>query len=413
MADDRPLRFCLLTQYFWPEAGAPPGRLFELCQRLQRLGFEVTVVTALPSYPVGRIYDGYRGRLRMVEHKDGVRIIRTLCYPTQSPRFVRRMTYYLTFALTAVLLGIWGLGRQDVLMVESPPLFLGPSALVLGFLTRAKVIFNVSDVWPLSAVKAGIISGKGWPAKLSFWLEKYMYRHVRLVTGTSPGLIQDIRSRFPDVPAAVITNGVDTKWFNPSQADPAVRREFNIPDGAFAIGYCGLHGILQGLDVVLDAARLLKAEPAIRFVLVGDGPAKADLVARAEREGLDNVLFVSIQPKPRMPAVVASMDAALVSLGQDLPTIPVKIYEAMASGVPTIAVTAGELQEFVEREGVALRVPLGDGQALADAARRLYNDEALRSRLRTRALEVVQRYDRDRIAAEAAAIVRRVAGRDK
>lgn len=409
MDDERPLKFCLLTQYFWPEGGAPPGRLFELCTRLQAMGVQVTVLTCMPNYPQGRIYDGYRRKLRMTEYKDGLRIIRVIVYPSKSARFLKRMTYYCSFALNAVLLGLWGLGRQDVLMVESPPLFLGPSALVLGRLTGAKVVFNVSDVWPLSAIRMGYISGDSRAAKMSFWLEKYMYEHVALVSGTSPGLINDIRERFPNVPAAVITNGADTKKFSPSKADPAVRKTLGLPDGVFAIGYCGLHGLAQGLDVVIRAARELRSRKDIRFVLVGDGAVKADLVAEAQRDGLDNILFVPYQDKSMMPAIVASMDAALVCLGMDLPTIPVKIYEAMASGVPVVAVTGGELQEFVEREQVALRTPIGDGPALAEAVRRLADDAELRRTLRTRALDVVKRFDRDLIAADAVKLLRRVA----
>jgi glycosyltransferase involved in cell wall biosynthesis len=410
MVSKRAVRFCLLTQYFWPEGGAPPGRLYELCLRLRKHGFLVTVVTCLPNYPQGRIYEGYRGKLRMTEYSEGIRIIRTACYPTQSPRFVKRMTSYLSFALSAAVLGIRGLGKQDVLMVESPPLFLGPTALWLGWLSGAKVVFNVSDVWPLSVIRAGYVAGDSLAAGMSFRLERYLYEHVAMVTGTSPGLIGEIRSRFPHVRSEVITNGVDTRRFGPSRADPAVRREMSIPDGAFTVGYCGLHGLLQGLDVVIEAAGHLRDEPNVRFVLVGDGPMKADLVAAAEREGLENVIFVPIQPRSRMPTIVASMDAALVCLGKDLPTVPVKIYEAMASGVPTVAVTGGELQEFVEREGIALRVPVGDGKALAEAVRQLYRKPSLRRQLRDRAMDVVQRFDRDRIAAQAAGLLRSLVG---
>ena len=80
------MRLSIITQYFWPESGAPPGRLFELAVRLRRLGQEVTILTALPNYPRGRIYDGDRGRLCMIERHEGLRILRAPICPTQSAR---------------------------------------------------------------------------------------------------------------------------------------------------------------------------------------------------------------------------------------------------------------------------------------------------------------------------------------
>jgi len=248
------LRIAVLTQYFWPESGAPPGRLFELAVRLRRLGHEVTVLTALPSYPRGRIYDAYRGRVWMVEHHEGLRILRAPIYPTQSARFAARLSSYFSFVFSSAVMGPLTLGKQDVLMVESPPLFLGFSAVLLAKACRARLVFNISDVWPGTLVMGGFLDERSLMTRVAFRLERFFYEHSDLVTGTSPGLIEDVRSRYPHVPCAVITNGVDTSWFRPDRADPAVRRDLGIPDGVFAVGYCGLHGLLQGLEIVIEAA---------------------------------------------------------------------------------------------------------------------------------------------------------------
>jgi len=396
------LRITILTQYFWPESGAPPGRLFELAVRLRRLRHEVTILTALPNYPRGRIYDGYRGRLCMIERHEGLRILRAPLYPTQSARFLRRMSSYLSFMMASIPMGLVYLGKQDVLMVESPPLFLGLAAIVLARACRAKLVFNISDVWPGTLVMGGFLDEKSTMARLAYRLERFLYEHSNLVTGTSPGLIDDVRSRYPHVPTAVVTNGVDTKWFRPDRYSPDLRRDLGIPDGAFAVGYCGLHGLLQGLEIVLDAAECLRDRPDVRFVLVGTGPVKDDLVAEAKRRGLDNILWVPMQPKPRMPDIVASMDAALVPLKCALPTKPVKIYEAMASGVPAIVAAEGELADFAHDEEIALVVPPLDGRALAEAVRQLHADASLRERLRARGLATARRFDRDTIARDAA-----------
>ena len=407
------LRIAILTQYFWPESGAPPGRLFELAVRLRRLGHQVTVLTALPNYPRGRIYDEYRGRLWMVERHEGLRILRAPIFPTQSARFLTRLLCYLSFVFTSAAMGLLNLGRQDILMVESPPLFLGLSALVLAKAAGARLVFNVSDVWPGTVVMGGYLSATSPLTRMAFALEKFLYEHSDLVTGTSEGLIRNITDRFPHVPAAVITNGVDTKWFRPDRRNRVVLRDLGVPDGTFTVGYCGLHGLLQGLEIVIDAAEHLRDLKDVRFALIGTGPVKDDLVAAAKARGLDNILFIPMQPKSKMPDIVASIDVALVPLKCALPTKPVKIYEAMASGVPAIVAAEGEVVDFVRSGDFALVVPPLDGKALAEAIRRLHDDPALGERLCRRALEVIKHYDRDKIAQDASRLLVDLARRGK
>jgi hypothetical protein len=108
----------LLTQYYPPEIGAPQARLSELAAHFVQRGHSVTVLTAMPNYPTGKIYSGYGGLLRR-ERQAGVDVIRTFVYPTQKASFVRRITNYLSFALSSTITGSFLLGRSDYLMVES------------------------------------------------------------------------------------------------------------------------------------------------------------------------------------------------------------------------------------------------------------------------------------------------------
>ena len=112
------MHLTLLTQYYPPEIGAPQARLSELAAHFVQRGHSVTVLTAMPNYPTGKIYSGYGGLLRR-EHQAGVDVIRTFVYPTQKASFVRRITNYLSFALSSTMTGSFLLGRSDYLMVES------------------------------------------------------------------------------------------------------------------------------------------------------------------------------------------------------------------------------------------------------------------------------------------------------
>ena len=154
------MRIGILTQYYPPEMGAPQARLSHLAGRFLQQGHQVVVLTAMPNYPHGHIFPGYGGFVRR-EDREGVSVIRCWLYPAQSARLVPRLASYFSFVLSSLLFGLFMLRRLDYLMTESPPLFLGVSGWLLALRTRARWIFNVSDLWPESAVHLGVVSD-GW-----------------------------------------------------------------------------------------------------------------------------------------------------------------------------------------------------------------------------------------------------------
>src|ERR1700681_104517 len=154
------LRVVLITHYFPPEVGAPQARLFELASHAAAAGHSVTVVTGLPNYPTGVIPPEYRDRSRRQETRqetmDGVRVIRTWVYATPNRGFLRRILNHLSFALSS-LTALRRVGPTDVIFIESPPLLTGLAVLVYARVKRAPYIFNVSDIWPQSAVELGAL----------------------------------------------------------------------------------------------------------------------------------------------------------------------------------------------------------------------------------------------------------------
>ena len=153
-AREQGMKIAFLTQYYPPEIGAPQNRLSQLAARFAHSGHDVSVLTAMPNYPEGKTHPGYKGVLRR-ERLDGVSVIRTYIYPTQSAGYVRRLTNYFSFVVSSALGGMALLTRADYLFVESPPLFLGLTGFLLSRVKRMRLIFNVSDLWPESAVRLG------------------------------------------------------------------------------------------------------------------------------------------------------------------------------------------------------------------------------------------------------------------
>jgi len=378
------VRVTILTQYYPPEIGAPQARLSELANALVRRGHDVTVLTAMPSYPVGKIYPGYGGLLRR-ERRDGTQVIRTAVFPTQRADFLGRLANYFSFACSAGIMGTFLLRRCEYLIVESPPLFLGLTGLWLSWRTRAAMVFNVSDLWPETAVRLGVVRAGSIGHRIAAWLEGLCYRHAAVVSGQTKTIVDSIAERFPECRTYHFSNGVNTSAFHPERRTAAARAtlegEGGEADACVAL-YAGLHGLAQGLDQVLEAAETLRTDPNLRMVLVGDGPAKEKLLQRAQARDLRNVRFLAPLPSGQVPPLVAAADILLVPLATHIPgATPSKLYEAMASGRPVVLVAAGEPAAFVREHRAGIVVAPGDGPGLVDALRTLSADPALRREL--------------------------------
>lgn len=390
------MNLIILSQYYPPEVGAPQTRLSELARLMVLQGDTVTVLTAMPNYPTGKIYAGYGGLFR-TECLNGVNIVRTLIYPTQKTDFPRRLANYFSFAISSAVFGTFLLKPADVLLVESPPLFLGLSAVWLSFVKRARLVFNVSDLWPESAVQLGILRRNSFFHTVSSRLESFCYRRSWLITGQSKSIINNIRERYPNYRTYHLSNGVDTNRFA-AVGNNQGHHNFNV-NGDCVVMYTGLHGLAQGLGQVLMAAADLAEDHRFKFVLIGDGPEKKMLMGQAATRGLTNVEFQDPRRSEEIPALIAGCDIVLVPLTSYLlGAVPSKLYEAMASGRPVILVASGEASQIVNEHQAGITVEPGDIKGLVQALKTLVAQPQLRRTLGEngrRAAE--QHFDRETI----------------
>ena len=392
------MKIVVLTQNFPPEVGATAARLQRMTRSLAERGHQVTVITAMPNYPTGRVFDGYRGKVRSVEEADGVRVVRTWSFPSKSSNSLLRLISYASFALSSLLLGIRGLGRQDIVLFDTPPLPLVPTGLVMGRVTGARVVMNVSDIWPEMAMRLG--HGVG---RLSMWalkrLERLGYEKSDIVTTTTGAARERISRRFPHVRTAVISNGADLKMFDPSLRSQEVRDSLDVKPEDFLVCYIGLHGMFQGLEVVLEGAEKMRENRAIKFVMIGDGPRKEALKDLASRKNLDNLKFLDLVDSERIPSILASCDAALVPLAAEFPgTMPSKVYETLASGVPVVISAGCEGARVVEQGKAGLTFRPGNAMELAEALAYLKANKEETALMRKKCRELACHFDYDRIA---------------
>ena len=347
------MKLLILTQYFPPEVGAPQNRLFELAIRLKKMGVNVTVLTAMPNYPQMKIYDGYEGKNYMYEEIEGIPVHRASIYLPKNKSIIQRLLNYFSFVYSSAQVGKNRIGDVDVILCESPPLFLGYSALYLKRKKKAKLIFNVSDLWPESAEKLGVVTNK-WMLKLAYRLEEKLYRKSILVTGQTQGICKNINDRFPFVKTYWFPNGADLSYYNPSTVSSDWRKDngFNTNDVLFL--YAGIIGLAQGLEIILSAAEKLMDQPSIKFILLGNGPEKEKLQVIKQEKKILNVYFFDAVSKTLMPEIVKACDAAIIPLLKlplFLGAIPSKIFENLAMEKAVILAVDGEARELFVNQG--------------------------------------------------------------
>lgn len=399
------MKIIFLTQYFPPETGAPQNRLHATARALVRRGAGVTVLTAMPNYPDMRIHEGYRGKWHMQEEMDGMKVHRCWIYASTKRGILWRLLNYFSFVFTSLWVGLWRLKRSDVLLVESPPLFLGITAMLLAKAKGAKLVFNVSDLWPESAVQLGLVTNRAMIG-MSTWLEELCYRRSALITGQTMGIVRNIQARMPGKKVLWVPNGVDLEAIAQAEGgiDPAeARRKLGIAPSDLVLSYAGIIGHAQGLEVVLHAAAMLKHGSNVHFLLIGDGPEKAMLQALQKELAVDTVRFVDRMPRSELLSLLRATDAVVVPLRRnDLfkGAIPSKIFEALALAKPLLLGVEGEAKElFIDQGRAGIAFTPDDASSLADAVERLgYDRAALQSMGESGARYVREHFDRELIS---------------
>jgi colanic acid biosynthesis glycosyl transferase WcaI len=361
------VRVLVLSQYYRPEPVPKPS---DLAEGMRRRGHEVTAVTSFPNYPSGRVYPGWRQRPVRREVVDGVTVVRVWTFPYHGKSTIGRFINYGT-AMMAQIAGALCAGPCDVIYVWHPPLSMGLAAWIVGRIKRAPFVYDVQDIWPESAVLAGMLTNPSL-VRLTHRIARFIYKRASHILVVSDGARANlIEKGVPPTKVSVAAHWIDDRLFEQADGELApLRREYGL-EGRVIVMFAGNHGVVQALGSVIDAADLLR-ETNITFVMVGDGSDKQRLRELAAGKRLQNVVFVDRHPLERMPAILRAADALLVHLKDDPLTdliMPTKTIAYLASGKPIVMAMRGAAAELVERAGAGVVAPPEDAAALADACR--------------------------------------------
>ncbi len=365
------MRILYLSQYFPPEAGATQTRAYEMAKAWVRLGHYVTMLAEFPNHPSGIIPPSYKGKFFEHSEIDGIKVIRVWVKASPVKNFSNRMLFYLTFMLNASLAGVLlARGKYDLLYASSPPLFVGGAALFLSAIKRIPMVFEVRDLWPESAVALGELTNPR-AISLATRLEQACYHKAVKVVVVTRGIYDRLAQRgIPTDKLCFVPNGANTDlFFFSSVGRERVRRELGLEQKFIAI-YAGIHGLAQGLETILDAARELQLFPDIHILLIGDGPKKAEIQSLASSYNLPNLTLMPEKPREQIPDYLSAADVAIIPLKKAeifKGALPSKIFDAWACKRPVLLSIEGEAREVVENVQGGIFIPPEDAKKMAEA----------------------------------------------
>ncbi|MGA1418771.1 MAG: glycosyltransferase family 4 protein [Ilumatobacteraceae bacterium] len=406
--NSRPKRFVVLCPHFAPDI-APTGKVMtQLVAEWAALGHEVHVVTSLPWYRDHQVEPAWRGRLVRREITPWGTVTRVHPFPAKSKsNLLARAIAFVAFSVIAGACAMFAgakrrrFSRVDAVIAMSPPLTLGLVGWLAAAVRRAKLIFNVQDVFPDAVVKTGAVTNRLLIA-IASWLERFTYRRSSAVVVLSPDLQRNVRAKLPARLANgvhVIENFVDTSHVAPLDRMTEYRRELGIGE-EIVVMYAGNVGFSQSLDTLVESARRL---PQVTFVINGAGSALAGL-QRSARD-LPNVRFGAYQPESRLSEVLATADIHVVPLRAGLAevSVPSKTYAILAAGRCVVAAVdeESEIERLVARAGAGVSVKPDDVESLTKAISELAADSQRRTAFGRAGREFVERHPTARDAAAA------------
>jgi glycosyltransferase involved in cell wall biosynthesis len=368
-------KVCYVSQWYHPEN---VGVACWVAEELERIGWDVTVLTGVPNYPTGVVPDGYRAGKASRETIGGIEVRRTPLYPSHDASPVGRMNNLISWALSSTYYGVADIKRAGLAVVYSSPVTANLAPMVARILFRTPYVTMIQDLWPDSVFASGFLT-KGLQYRFANAVmgtfAKWSYRLASHVTVLSPSMKQVLVDRgVPPEKISLVYNWVDESLFGgTATADATLRTSLGLDADDFVAMYAGAHGSAQGLGVLIEAAALIDPGERIHIVTLGDGIDGERLRALAVDLGVtDRVHFLGRRPMADMPGLLAAADLQLVCISNTSlfrVNMPSKIASLLAGAHPLLVVAAGDPADVVTTAGAGLAASPDDPAGVAKALR--------------------------------------------
>lgn len=377
------MRILFITHYYAPDSGAAANRLTRLAMKLAQRGHEVVVLTTMPHYPKGKIADRYQGKFIIVEDRDRVRVVQVWLWATPSAKISRRLLSQISFMLTSSMRGLF-IRRPDVIFVENQPIFTGLAGWFISKVKRRPYVLNVSDYWPEYLVIAGVVRETSMIYRIFRGLTNLTQRGAFAVVALLDDLLVRIEARLGQVNhGVVIKNAVDLNRIRPSQNMQEVAtflEKFGLSPDYRWITFLGVLGAHIDLATMLKVAFNLKDREDVRFLFVGSGTQKDDLVSTLKEPEYAHCHYIDWVDAEDIPDFWASTHVHFWALEHnelDKMRFQAKLYEALASGTPTVIAVEGLMSDVLKTHHIGMTVAPYDADALTHTIAQLLDDDVL------------------------------------
>ena len=279
------MKIIILSQWYPPE---PETRIHMLALGLKKSKYDVLVVTGYPNYPEGKLYPGYKIKFFERDRIDGINIIRTALYPDHSKSKIKRIINYLSFAITATLVGLKFAVDADILWVYHPPLTISIPAIIISKIRKIPYVYEIQDLWPETLNVLKIVKNKNI-LKLLDIIANYIYNNACKISVISNGFKNVlIKKGIKEKKIEVIPNWTNEEIYIPQKPLDLIREKYKFSK-IYNVVYAGNIGSAQGLNNVIEAAILLKQHIDILITIIGEGIEKEKLNKRISLEKLNNI----------------------------------------------------------------------------------------------------------------------------
>jgi len=349
------MHILLIHQYFLEKDDPGGSRFNEMTRVWASTGHRVTVIGGMVHYATGKKREKHKGRFIARETYDaGITVYRCHVSEAYNTNFLGRLWAYFSFVFSSIICGLFrARQRYDVVVVTSPPLFVGITGYVLSRLKRIPLVFEIRDLWPESAIDTGVLTNRTI-IRFAYWFEGFIYRKSKLINTLTPAFRHKLITE-KGVPAGKVVMIPNAADFSLSEQllhtfdAEAFRREKGWT-GRFVVTYVGAHGVANHLIQLVEAAELLRDTPAL-FLLIGDGMQKPMLREEVRRRNLTNVQFVDSVPKQEVFKYILASDlgTSVLKKTDTFKTIySNKTFDYMSCRKPILMVIDGVSRELVE-----------------------------------------------------------------
>lgn len=376
------MNILLIHQYYLEDDDHGGSRWNEINRKWAEEGHQITVIAGMMHYTSKEKRSEYKGKWFKKKKQGAIEVMRCHVSESYNENFIGRLWAYFSFVFSSIWAGLFKVnGEFDVIIVTSPPLFVGISGYVISLFKRTPFLFEIRDLWPESAIDTGVVTNT-YIIKLAYTLEKFLYKRATLINVLTPAFRDTLiyKKGIPEGKIIVIPNAADFS-FSEDLVQNFNLEEFkhrNDLNNKFVITYVGAHGVANHLDQVLDTAQLLK-DTSVLFLLIGDGMEKPRLIKRAEDENIQNVRFLNPVPKSEVFKYILASDMG-TSVLKKVETFKTvysnKTFDYMACKKPILMAIDGVSRELVEAARAGSYIEPENPQEFANKIRLYLNDKS-------------------------------------